>query len=137
MIIAICIAIGVALLVRHYAQANVNDEAEIFVVQEQFDPDAPGNQLIEAVRVGDAERVDELLQAGADPNWVWEGSGPPLVTAVLVGEINMIEPLLEHGADPAVQDASGRTAYYYSSEFYADNPGLNERLRPKLKKEAA
>ena len=131
LIISCAIAIGVALLIRHYTQGNNNDEAELFVVQEPYDPDAPGNQLIEAVRVGNQERVVQLLEAGANPDWVYENSGPPLVTAILAEKIEMIVPLLDYGADTSVQDANGKTAYEHSLDWYGNDPMLNELLGPK------
>jgi ankyrin repeat protein len=131
LLLLICMAfIGLTLFIRRYALANSNN-ADVVIVEDCFDPDAPGNQLIDAVRIGDMERVVTLLQNGADPNWVWEDSGPPLVTAILAGTIEMLVPLLEYGADVRVTDYTGKTAYDHSLDWYPNDPMLKKFLMPK------
>ncbi|MFC9296503.1 HEAT repeat domain-containing protein [Streptomyces sp. NPDC057011] len=56
--------------------------------------------LYEAVRAGDAERVRELLEAGADPDTAGEDGLPVLCAAVAAFAHGIAEDLVEAGADP-------------------------------------
>ncbi|MDH5556121.1 MAG: ankyrin repeat domain-containing protein [Alphaproteobacteria bacterium] len=56
--------------------------------------------LIEAIRAGDAGRVESLLQAGADPSEPLSDSGlPPLFEAVRKGHAEIVWMLLNAGED--------------------------------------
>ncbi len=70
-----------------------------FACAESVEPDSRlGRVLAEAIRAGDEEGVEALLEAGAQPMGT-EGSSP-LLEAVLARWPDMVRLLLEHGADP-------------------------------------
>lgn len=57
------------------------------------------SELVQRARSGDAEAVERLLQAGADPN-AREGAFTPLTYAAAQGDTTIVALLLEHGAEP-------------------------------------
>ncbi len=65
-----------------------------------------------AIRVGDAERVRELLEAGMDANVRDRRGRPALVVAVraMIPKSGVVDALLDAGADQQATDADGRTA---------------------------
>jgi Zn-dependent protease with chaperone function len=65
--------------------------------------------LMEASLDGDIERVNELLNAGENPNEMNEFGESPLLIAVENEEIEIIQALLKNGADPNLQDDYGWT----------------------------
>ncbi|MEV7189945.1 HEAT repeat domain-containing protein [Kitasatospora sp. NPDC093102] len=65
--------------------------------------------LIAAVRNGDAQVVDTLLRAGADPDTADEHGTPALCLAVEAFDLPMMEILLAASARPDRADALGRT----------------------------
>jgi len=77
---------------------------------------SPDNYAAEGVAVGpgQAAKVQELLDAGTDPNW-----RGPNETTLLMGAASRAEPttvkiLLAKGADPNLQNIAGVTALMYS-----------------------
>ncbi len=69
-----------------------------------------------SIRVGDAERVRELLAEGMDPNTCNRHGRPALIVAAraLIPESVVVDALLDAGADPQATDADGRTALDYA-----------------------
>ncbi|MBT2466435.1 hypothetical protein J7E97_00780 [Streptomyces sp. ISL-66] len=65
--------------------------------------------LEEAVRAGDAERVRELLAAGADPDTAGGDGLPVLCAAVAAYAVETIRVLVEGGADPDRRLPDGTT----------------------------
>lgn len=66
--------------------------------------------LIETVRRGDAQAVQDLLDQGADPNAHNQSNYTALMTAVHFNYERIVRVLLERGADIDAQDDSGTTA---------------------------
>jgi ankyrin repeat protein len=76
----------------------------------------PADQLVDAVRKGDAAAVPRLLAAGADPNASVPGrtaSGvayqTALISAAAIGRLEAARLLLNAGADPSLADGNGAT----------------------------
>jgi len=71
-------------------------------------------ELIAASQVGERERVEELLAAGADVDPEGEGHRTSLRTALMMavrsGHLEVVRILLEAGADLNTGDISGKTA---------------------------
>ncbi|MFJ6781963.1 ankyrin repeat domain-containing protein [Streptomyces yangpuensis] len=65
--------------------------------------------LAAAVRAGDAERVRDLLDAGADPDSAAEDGLPVLCTAVATFAYGVAEVVVEAGADPDRRLPDGTT----------------------------
>ncbi|MEU4033180.1 ankyrin repeat domain-containing protein [Streptomyces collinus] len=69
-----------------------------------------GKRLAAAVRHGDAERVRELLDAGAGPDTLDERTGlSVLCSAIAARDEPVAEALVEHGADPLRRLPDGTT----------------------------
>jgi hypothetical protein len=62
----------------------------------------PADEIVEAA-FGDAERVRELLRAGADPNAAGTDRSTPLYIAAIQGEASIVRLLLDAGADPNLE----------------------------------
>jgi len=65
-----------------------------------------------AVRQGNLEAVDALLDKGADVNGVSADNTTPLMIAAINGRFDLALHLLERGADPTIATAAGGTALY-------------------------
>ncbi len=59
-----------------------------------------GKELFEAVKEGSTEKVDKLIDDGADVNSTDTDGAAPLYYAVSAGDAEMVRLLLEGGADP-------------------------------------
>ena len=68
--------------------------------------------LYDAVRDGDAERVRELLAAGADVDALSDNGLTPLHIAVLAGDYNLVRLLIEAGADVNLNVRGSRGTVY-------------------------
>ena len=71
-------------------------------------------RLLLAAANGDANEVERLLAAGADPNEAVPHLGTPLIHAAAAGHLRIVERLLAAGADAGLVEAS--------SERYHDLP---------------
>jgi uncharacterized protein len=60
--------------------------------------------LFDAIQAGDAQRLSDLLAAGADPNELGEGGRTPLMEAAYAGHGAMVRALLAAKADPSIVD---------------------------------
>lgn len=67
-------------------------------------------ELVEAVRSGDAGRVQQLLAVGADANGHDSDGATPLMLAAHAGDLAMVKVLLAAGADMNASDERGWTA---------------------------
>lgn len=71
-----------------------------------------GLLLLEAVNKGDVDRVQQLLEQGADVNVCEESWGwTPLLNAVQIGSVDIVNLLLGHGADPHRRKKNGATPF--------------------------
>jgi len=67
-------------------------------------------QLIRAAEDGQLALVEELLQAGGNPNAKSDDEFTVLMWAAARGHIEVIKSLLESGAEPNARTRKGRTA---------------------------
>lgn len=67
-------------------------------------------QLIEAIKAGDAAQADQLLAGGADANARDEFGATALMLAAHNGQLELVEALLAHGAEVDAKDELGWTA---------------------------
>ncbi|XP_052593179.1 2-5A-dependent ribonuclease isoform X2 [Peromyscus californicus insignis] len=68
--------------------------------------------LIEAVKEGNVDRIQQLLERGADVNICEDmGGWTPLHNAVQFGRVDIVELLLRHGADPRRRKKNGATPF--------------------------
>jgi len=93
-------------------------------------------RLFNAVRVGDIERVQEILAAGTDPNLRDRRGQPVIVKAAraVIPESGVVDALLGAGADPNAADDNGLTALDHARRRLArlgpgpDRPTRSESL---------
>lgn len=85
---------------------------------------ANNTPLIEAASEGNLEKVNELLNAGENPNEYNEFGASPLLLAVDNEDMEMIELLLQNGADPNLQDDFGWTPFM--SAILTDNVDIGK-----------
>jgi hypothetical protein len=78
--------------------------------------------LMAAILREDAAEMEQLLEAGADPNAPTPDGSLPLLLAVSVRNPELTRRLLAHGADPFAQDAEGYTAYQVAE--WIKNPAI-------------
>jgi ankyrin repeat protein len=69
-------------------------------------------ELMQAARSGDSAQIRQLLEAGADPNWVGEGGETALMAAARGGHLEAVQSLLAAGADVNAKDADEWTALF-------------------------
>ncbi len=60
--------------------------------------------------------VRRLLEAGADPNYWYQGGFTPVLEAAANGDIPILELLIAHGGDLAAETEQGKTAIAYAEE---------------------
>lgn len=87
-------------------------------VNELFEGTTP---LCAAAQNGQLRAVQELLQAGANPNLPDEDGCTPLMHAVMAQHVGLVKLLLQYGADPKALDQSGRDAASYSTRAAIDD----------------
>ncbi len=69
-------------------------------------------ELLLAARAGDTEHVQELIAAGADPNWADDQGVTPLMAAAEFGHLETVQTLIRAGADVNARDARQFTALF-------------------------
>jgi ankyrin repeat protein len=108
--------------------AAANDEADVIAVLVQKGADVAAATKVRtssasepmggltalhyAVRQGNVEAVDALLDRGADINQVSADGTTPLMLATINGQFDLAMHLLERGADATVATAAGGTPLY-------------------------
>jgi ankyrin repeat protein len=70
--------------------------------------------LLEAIRTGDKDRVQQLLRRGADVNACTEDGTTALMHATAVGDISLVRMLLDHKADANARNKAGATALMWA-----------------------
>lgn len=70
-----------------------------------------------AVRAGNVEQVEALLQGGADANVPDNWGRTPLIVALQQGRANVVQALLKRGASVAASDAWGRTPLLVAAQM--------------------
>lgn len=88
-------------------------------------------QLLEAVKAGDAARTSELLAGGADANARDAYGATPLMNAAHSGNAEMVEALLAAGAEVDAKDELGWTALMkacYNADLNRGFPDIVRRL---------
>jgi ankyrin repeat protein len=77
--------------------------------------DATRQALLDAVRAGDKDRVQQLLRRGADVNARTEDGTTALMHATAVGDVRMVQVLLDHQGDVNARNKAGATALLWAS----------------------
>jgi ankyrin repeat protein len=78
-------------------------------------PDPGATRIIDAIRAGDAARVNtELSGNAAAVNAKGAGGATPLMWAALDGDLQTMRQLIERGADPNLANESGVTALMWA-----------------------
>ncbi|VAW96994.1 hypothetical protein MNBD_GAMMA22-3035 [hydrothermal vent metagenome] len=72
-------------------------------------------QLYFAARKGDFKKVKELVEQGADVNYMIGTFDTPLMTASIDGHHEIVKYLLDNGADSKIATKSGKTALHSAS----------------------
>ena len=75
----------------------------------------PGSELYDAARVGNNERVDQLLASGTNVDQRGTHQWTPLAVAIFQGHLDTAEKLLNAGANPAAQDDKGITPLMWAA----------------------
>ena len=75
------------------------------------------SKLFQAIEQGDVKTLEELFNAGVEPNVRAPNGMTPLQAAVIAGHVKVVETLLEHGADPNLptQDAQQESAMHLAA----------------------
>lgn len=71
--------------------------------------------LIEASAFGDAEKVQQLVSAGANVNTPDDKGCPPIIMAARSGDVDTIKTLLNNGADVDARDMYEMTPLMHAS----------------------
>lgn len=93
-----------------------------------FDEGEAGEQLILAAGSGDAERVERLLNEGADVDTRDASSRTALVAAAYGNHLGVAELLVGAGADVNQKDDTEQSAYLISTSEVGDDPRLLEMM---------
>ncbi|MDB4618431.1 acyltransferase family protein, partial [Akkermansiaceae bacterium] len=70
-------------------------------------PEGADENLLEAVAIGDADRVAEWIEQGADLEARGDNEETPLISAAFFGRVDCVELLLGAGADVEAKDRWG------------------------------
>lgn len=94
-------------------------------------------RLVNAVRMGDADLVRDILFLGADANATDKRGNPMIVRAVrgIIVESSVVQALLDAGADPAAAGPDGLTALGHARRRllkYEGKPRRPIRRSPSL-----
>lgn len=72
--------------------------------------------LANQILYGNIERVEQLIQAGADVEEVDEYGFTPLIEAAIANNVEIAKLLLEYGADINKSDVTGRSALHWATD---------------------
>jgi cytohesin len=103
--------------------ADVKEEAAM-VKEREYELRKMGRELLEATRLGNEEKVLELIAGGVSVNVQDENTGiTPISIAASRDDRDMFRILYENGADVGIEDYYGWTTFMYISE---NGPLLHE-----------
>ncbi len=70
-------------------------------------------ELYRAILFKETPKVSQLLERGADPNYVKaDGASPTLLHVAIWSGIEMVNLLLKHGADPLMANRFGERPFH-------------------------
>ena len=88
------------------------------VVPVPADPPNPNKELLRAARLGELDKVKELLAAGANVNyWEDETYTTPIMYATSRDHLDVVNELLANGADLTMADRNGATALHIAASY--------------------
>ena len=93
------------------------------------------SQLIEAARNGRAEKVQALLEAGADVNAKTDDGSTALMMAAFGGQTETAQVLLDAGADVNAKNNDGQTALWWAARQGHTHTEIVELLKQAGAKE--
>ncbi len=93
----------VAGLLRRHEEQEEDQTGESSQAGESSEPSALDQELIDAALEGSVDRVEQLIDEGADPN-AKDESGLPLIRHTGVSDAEVLKVLLKAGADPNARD---------------------------------
>ncbi len=102
----------VAGLLRRHEEQEEDQTGESSQAGESSEPSALDQELIDAALEGSVDRVEQLIDEGADPN-AKDESGLPLIRHTGVSDAEVLKVLLKAGAAPNARDSRWATPLYY------------------------
>lgn len=123
----ICVAGSLSILSVAVIACLVMVPALVYVFIPSFSPSA---QLVKAVKNGDVEKAESLLEEGVDPNqcdgpennWLWALAemtpDRPLSVACRNGDLELVKLLIDYGATAENRDSAGHSPMRETLFFY-------------------
>jgi ankyrin repeat protein len=117
---------------------NNNDDFLFYLIDKGLDinctADGHWSALMYAVRNGNIERVDRMLEKGVNVNYQSElDKSTAIMIAAMCGETEIVKLLLAAGADVTARDAGGRNALDYAQDPYEFADHVFETGTPEIR----